>query len=69
MTLAAYLLQRIARDPRLAYHFDPMTESMERLTATYAEERGLKVEEFRKTYYASLRFEKPMCSECREKLS
>jgi hypothetical protein len=66
MTVAQYLLERIRNDPRVAYHFDPITQSMEMLTATYAAEQGIDVEEFRKTYYASLRFEKPLCSECRQ---
>ncbi len=64
MTLAAYLLARIASDPRLAYHFDPLTRSMEMLTETYAKERGLDVEEFRKSYYATLKFERPTCADC-----
>lgn len=66
MTLAAYLLRRIADDPRLAYHFDPITHSMEMLTAAYAAEQGINVEDFRKTYYARLRFERPRCRECGE---
>lgn len=47
MTLAGYLLRRIAYDPRVAYHFDPITQSMEMLTAEYAKEQGIDVEEFR----------------------
>jgi len=66
MTATDHLLRRIANDSRLAYYFDPMTRSMEMLTAAYATEQGIDVEEFRKTYYARLRFEKPMCQECRE---
>jgi hypothetical protein len=66
MTAIGHLLDRIKADPRLAYHFDPLTRSMELLTAAYAEENGLDLEEFRKTYYASLRFEAPVCRECRE---
>lgn len=66
MTLAAYLLRRIADDPRLAYHFDPITQSMEMLTAAYAAEQGINVEDYRKTYYAGLRFERPRCRECGE---
>jgi hypothetical protein len=67
MTAAAYLLRRIADDPRLAYHFDPMTTSMEMLTKEVAEERGEDLEEFRKRYFATLRFERPMCRECGER--
>lgn len=66
MTVSGYLLGRIRRDARLAFYFDPFSESMELLTATYAAENGLDLEEFRKKYYASLRFEKPLCTECRE---
>lgn len=58
-TTAAYLLDRIARDPRLAYYFDPLTESMEMLTADYARETGQDLEDFRRRYYARLKFEKP----------
>lgn len=64
MTLAAYLLRRIREDSRLAYHFDPITQSMEMLTAEYAKEQGLDLDEFRKTYYAKLRFERPKCVNC-----
>ena len=59
MTTAAHLLNRIARDPRLAWYFDPLSQSMEMLTADYARENGLDVEEFRKGYYAKLKFEDP----------
>lgn len=62
----AHLLNRIGQDPRLAYYFDPSTQSMACLTRAYAELRGLDVEEWRKDYYARLRFEKPLCHECRE---
>lgn len=64
MTLAQYLLNRIREDARIAYYFDPITQSMEMLTAEYAKEQGLDVEEFRKNYYGSLRFERPRCSSC-----
>jgi hypothetical protein len=67
MTAATYLLRRIADDPRLAYHFDPITTSMEMLTKEVAAERGEDLEEFRKRYYATLKFEKPMCSDCRSR--
>ena len=61
-----HLLERIRQDPRLAYHFDPLTRSMELLTEAYAVECAVDVEECRKTYYASLQFEPPMCAKCRE---
>jgi len=64
MTLAAHLLVRIARDPRLAYYFDPMTQSMEILTEQYAKEKGLVLEDFRREYYGKLKFEAPHCREC-----
>jgi hypothetical protein len=64
VTAAAYLLDRIARDPRLAYYFDPLTRSMEKLTEEYARQEGLGVEEFRREYYPRLRFEAPRCQEC-----
>jgi hypothetical protein len=54
-----HLLRRIQRDPRLAYHFDPLTESYELLTAAYAEANGKDVEQFRKEYSATLKFERP----------
>lgn len=64
VTVAAYLLRRIQDDPRLAYYFDPLTESMQLLTVAYAAQEGLEVEAFRERYYAQLRFEKPICAEC-----
>lgn len=64
MTLAAYLLKRIREDARLAYYFDPITQSMEMLTAEFAKEKGLDMEEFRQTYYAQLRFERPQSANC-----
>lgn len=65
MTATAYLLDRIARDPRLAYYFDPLSRSMEMLTAEYAEQNGLELEGFRQRYFANLKFEAPKCRECR----
>jgi hypothetical protein len=59
MTAAAYLLDRIAHNPRLAYYFDPITRSMELLTKEYAEQQGLDLEDFRRSYYARLKFEAP----------
>lgn len=54
-----HLLDRIARDPRLAYHFDFFSRSMELLTEEYARQTGLDLEEFRRNYYAKLTFEAP----------
>lgn len=64
MTVAAYLLDRIVRDPRLAYYFDPLSRSMELLTEEYANQNGLVLADFRRQYYAKLRFEAPTCREC-----
>ena len=60
-----HLLRRIKDDPRLAYYFDPFTESMELLTAAYAEAQGVDLETFRKEFYASLRFDRPVCRDCK----
>jgi hypothetical protein len=60
MTVAEHLLARIARDPRLAYYFDPWTQSMEMLTEQYALEKGLELSEFRREYYSRLKFEPPL---------
>ena len=64
MTVTEHLLERIARDPRLAYYFDPMTQSMEMLTEEYAQQNSLVLEDFRRDYYSRLKFEAPCCQEC-----
>lgn len=64
MSAVVHLLDRIARDPRLAYYFDPLSRSMELLTEEYATQNGLDLEEFRRQYYARLKFEAPKCREC-----
>ncbi|GKS96925.1 hypothetical protein [Acidovorax sp. SUPP2825] len=56
-----HLLQRIQRDPRLAWHFDPITQSMEELTAAHALMFGLDLSAFQKEFFASLEFESPSC--------
>lgn len=61
-----HLLWRIKDDPRLAYYFDPFTKSMELLTAAYAEAHGVDLAAFRKEFYDSLRFDRPVCTNCRE---
>ena len=58
--LTTHLLQRVARDPRLAYYFDPLTQSMELLTEAHAAEQQIDLEEFRRTYYPQLKFEPPI---------
>lgn len=59
-----HVLHRIRNDPRLAYHFDPITRSMELLTKAHALLLGMDLEQFRKDYYGCLRFEGPACKEC-----
>lgn len=54
-----HLLKRIQDDPRLAYYFDPLTESFALLTQAYAEVKELDVERFRQSYAATLTYEKP----------
>ena len=57
------LLQRIQRDPQLAWHFDPLTRSMELLTEAHALMFGIDLQAFRRDYFASLSFEAPKASE------
>lgn len=64
-TAIHHLLQRIQRDPVVAWHFDPITRSMEELTRAHAQLHGLDVEEFRKDYFATLEFQEPRCAGCR----
>ncbi len=64
-----HVLRRIIDDPRLAYHFDPLTESFQLLTAAYAEAQGKDVAEVRRGCENRMRFEEPLCSECREVVS
>lgn len=59
MSACEHLLRRIAKDPKLAWYFDPCTESMELLTRDYCKEIDADLEGFRKTYYSTLRFERP----------
>jgi hypothetical protein len=59
-TLTTHLLQRIARDPRLAYYFDPLSRSMEMLTEVHAADYALDLKGFRETYYPQLKFEPPI---------
>lgn len=55
------LLQRIQREPRLAWHFDPITQSMADLTEAHALLFGLDVQKFRLELFGSLEFEAPTC--------
>lgn len=58
-TAVRHILLRLQRDPRLAYYFDPFTESFELLTAAEAERLGRPVEDYRKEFAATLKFERP----------
>ncbi|SFF15033.1 hypothetical protein [Paracidovorax wautersii] len=60
-----HLLQRIQRDPSVAWHFDPITRSMEELTLAHALLQGLDVDQFRKDFFATLEFKEPRCAACR----
>lgn len=68
ITVSGYLLRRILDDPRVAYHFDPITRSMELLTETYALEHALDLAEFRNQLYAELKFEGLHCPDCDRKV-
>jgi len=57
--LSSYLLRRIADNPKLAYFFDPMSESYGQITQAYAQEKGIDVEEFRRKYKSRLCIEAP----------
>lgn len=54
-----HLLNRIKHDPQLAYHFDPLSRSMELLTQAYADANHHDVITFRAEFYRQLRFERP----------
>lgn len=53
------LLLRLQRDPRLAYYFDPLTQSFEDLTAAHALNYGLDLALFRKEFAGTLTYEAP----------
>lgn len=61
-TAVGHLLGRIARDPKLAWYFDPFSRSMELLTQDYCAAATLDLERFRAEYYATLKFESPTVS-------
>lgn len=54
-----HLLNRIKHDPQLAYHFDPLSRSMELLTQAFADANDRDVTAFRSEFYPQLRFERP----------
>ncbi|WP_367847029.1 hypothetical protein [Rhodoferax sp. WC2427] len=53
------LLQRIQRDPRLAYYFDQCSQSFEDLTAAHAINYRLDLALFRKEFAGTLTYEAP----------
>lgn len=61
-TAIQMVLQRIQRDARIAYYFDPYTTSFENLTHAHCLLWNLDLKEFRAHYGPSLRFERPKCS-------
>lgn len=52
-----HVLKRLQADGRLAYLIGPGSESFDLITQAYAEERGLDIEEFRKSFAADLKYE------------
>ena len=56
------LFQRLQRDPRLAYYFDPFSGSMENLTEAYALLTQRDLESVRAELYPLLKFESPTCA-------
>lgn len=56
------LLQRIQRDARIGYYFDPFTTSYESLTHAHCLLWELNLKDFREHYSKSLRYERPKCS-------
>lgn len=58
------LLGRIEHDARVAYYFDPITESFHLLTRAFSLASGLEAAEFQKTFRERMRFERPRCREC-----
>ena len=68
--LPVYLLNRILNDPRLAYYFDPLTQSMELLLQAWSEVQGREdnLEIVRADVTARMRFERPTCADCGGKL-
>jgi hypothetical protein len=53
------VLRRIVRDPRIAYYFDPLTDSFEKLTAAHAALHGLDVTKVRADMAAVMKYEAP----------
>lgn len=57
----AHVLDRIASEPALAYFFDPITESMQLLTAAHAETLEQDVKVLREEIRQRFRAERPVC--------
>ncbi len=54
------VLKRIQRDPRVAYYFDPITDTYEKLVTAHCELNGLDEAAFRKEFEATLTYEAPI---------
>lgn len=52
----AHILRRIQRDPRLAYFFDPLTESFDLLIEAHVEKHGGDVHQVRDQVEANMKF-------------
>ena len=59
-----HLLRRITSDPRLAYYFDPCTESFQLLIDAYSKSTGRDPEELRAEIKSEINTERPRCREC-----
>lgn len=55
----AAVLRRIQCDPRIAYYFDPITDSYEKLVAAHCQLCGLDEAQFRRDFESGLKFEAP----------
>lgn len=59
-----HLLQRLLTDARVAYYFDPITESFALLTQAHALLNGKTVEEVRAHLAPRMLFAPPTCRDC-----
>lgn len=59
-----YLVHRLLTDARVAYHFDPITESFDLLTKAHALLTGQAVEEIRAALARRMLYAPPTCREC-----
>lgn len=60
----SHLLQRLLTDASVAYYFDPLTESFDRLTKAHALLNGKTVEEVRAHLAHRMLFAPPTCHDC-----